>query len=293
MTEHVLAAFYQALGHRVWTRFGVLWIDVGRFTLITAPANVAITVSRKEIQQLLCESGRLAAVFASTSDVGVECLNFWVRDKAYSLKSLQAKFRANVVRNSHRFMVRQMPWGELQERGLAVHRSTMERRGLRSHPSTSAAGWSGICAAGEKTAGLEVTGCFLGEVLTGFMVSWTHRNVCYSLSLYDDRSHSNLKASNVLAYNYTSQMISRPGIVSVSMGRDWWPPVESKSRFKRHAGYGEEKLSLAVILHPRWSAILESSFTRNVLRKLDNLTGHRIPFLRNLQLLDSAAATRL
>ena len=293
MTEHALAPFYQALGHRVWTRFGALWIDVGRFTLITAPANAVVTVSRNDVQELLRESGRLAAVFPTAQDVGVECLNHWVRDRNYSLKSLQSKFRANVVRNHEKFQVRRMEWGELRDCGPSVYRSTMERRGVAAHSSTSEKGWSEICAAGERTPGLEVTGCFLGDVLTGFMVSWTQQDLCYSLSLFGDRNYSDLRAANVLVYNYTQQMMNRPGIVSVSMGRDWWPPVESKSRFKRHAGYAEERLFLGVILHPRWSGILESTLTRNALRVLDRLTGGQIAFLRNVQLLDSAAATRM
>ena len=293
MTEHILAPFYQALGHKVWTRLGALWIDAGRFSLITVPANEPLEVRRQEIQQLLCESGRLAAVFATAAGIGVECRNFWVRDRDYSLMSLQSKFRANVVRNHHLFLVRKVPWGELQERGLATYRSTMQRRGVRSHPGTSVAGWTKICEAGQKTAGLDVTGCFLGEVLTGFVVSWTHLNACYALHLYDDRSYSNFRASNVLVYNYTREMIRRPEISGVSMGRDWWPPVESISRFKRHAGYDEERISLAVILHPRWSGILESSVIRTWLRIIDGLAGSRIQFLHNLQLLDAAAATRL
>ena len=293
MTAHVLAPFYQALGHRVWTRFGALWIDVGRFTLITAPADAVVTVCRDDVQQLLRETGRLAAVFPLAYDVGVACVNHCVRDKNYSLKSLQSKFRANVVRNHKHFEVRQIAWGELRDCGLSVYRLTMERHGVASNPSVSEERGSEICAAGEKTPGLEVTACFQGQVLTGFLISWTQGETCYSLSLFGDRSYSELRAANVLVYNYPSQMISRPGNESVSMGRDWWPPVESKSRFKRHAGYAEERLFLGVILHPRWSGILESTLTRNALRMLDRLTGGRIAFLRNVQLLDSAAATRM
>lgn len=293
MSVHILEPFFRGLGHQVVSRHGVLWIDVGRFTLITVPSSQRLSVSREEIQQLLSDTGRLVAVFACTGGVGVPCTDFWVRDTNYSLHSLQDKFRANVIRNEHRFDVRRLPWDELRQRGLSINRQTMERRGVSVHPSLTASGWSEICAQGERTAGLEATGCFLGDELTGFLISWISEGVCYVFLWHSERRFSAWKASNVLLYRFTAQMLSRPDVQSISMGRGFLPPHESLDRFKRHAGYVDETLELAVILHRRFEGILSAPWTRRILNAIDWSAGGRLGLSGDLQILEAAVATTL
>ena len=100
-------------------------------------------------------------------------------------------------------------------------------------------------------------------------------------------------AAHVLAYGFTWLMISRPEIRCVTLGRGWFPPEESVSQFKRHAGYVEEPLRLGVVLNPRWATVLSHRYSRSLFRGIEVLTGSRLNLKRDAVLLDAAAATRL
>ena len=291
--EHVLAEVFRGFGHQVWSRCGTLWIDAGRFSLVTIPCNEPVTACKAEIQQLLQDSGRLIAVFATPTQTGVPSSHFWVRDRAYSLASLQRQFRQHIKHYGHLCHVRTVPWEEIQQSGLKVNQDTMNRRGLNMSLCTTAEGWSKICANAALVPGLEATGCFLDDQLTGFLVSWTHNGVCNGLILHRDSQYQSLGAANILAYQFTHEMINRPDVQSVTMGRGWFPPEETIDRFKRHAGYVEEPLQLAVVLHPRWEKVLGSSFILRILKSLDGLSGRRFNISSDVQVLEAAAVTRL
>ena len=111
--------------------------------------------------------------------------------------------------------------------------------------------------------------------------------------LHRDSKYNYLGAGNSLVYGFTRQMIQRPEINSVSMGRGWFPIVESLDRFRRHAGYVDETLRLGVVLHPRWEKILGSRITHTVLKKLTVWTGGRLNLKNDLEVLQAAAITQL
>ncbi len=291
--DHPLAPFYRAFGHNVWSRHGVIWTDAGRFSLITVPCNQKLTLTKKEIQDLLRVSGRMIAVFPTTENTGVTVTNFWVRDKGYSLSFLQRQFRQHVIKNEKTCDVRLISWEELSQIGLNINRNTMERRGLKMHKCIQPENWKHICSVADTIKELEVFGCFYNGELTSYLVSWCFNNICQGIMLHRDSKYNYLGVGNSLVYGFTSQMIHRPEINSISMGRGWFPKFESLNRFKRHAGYVDETLRLAVVLHPRWETILGSNLTHNVMEQITAWTRGRLNLKDDLELLQAAAMTQL
>ena len=291
-TEHPLAPFFRALGHRTWSRLGALWIDAGRFTLVTIPCNVVVTATRAEIVELLRDTGRIVAVFVHAGGTGVASSDFWVRDKSYSMASLQRQFRQHVNRHGHRCEVRIVSWAELRSCGLKVNQDTMDRRGLRMNRCTTPEGWADICLVAADIPRLEATGCFIDGTLTGFIVSWTVGGVCQGLLMHRDSQYQSMGAANSLVFGFTRLMLKRPENHDVTLGRGWFPAEESIDRFKRHAGYDEEPLQLAVLLNPRWAGVLGSPVTKTLLRCVDAITAHRSSLSSDLQVLDAASHTR-
>jgi len=291
--DHPLAPFYRALGHKVWSCHSVIWADAGRFSLMSIPCNQKLTLTKKEIQDLLRASGRMIAVFPTTEKTGITVTDFWLRDKSYSLSFLQRQFRQHVIRNEETCDVRLISWEELSHIGLSVNRNTMERRGLKMHKCVQPESWKNICAVASTIKGLEVFGCFYKGDLAGYLVSWVYDDICQGMMLHRDSKYNDIGAGNSLVYYFTNQMIHRPEINSVSMGRGWFPIVESLDRFRRHAGYVDETLRLGVVLHPRWEMVLGSRMTHHVLEKLTTWTGGRLNLENDLEVLQAAAITQL
>jgi hypothetical protein len=291
--EHPLSPFFRSLGHRTWSRLGALWIDAGRFTLVTIPCNVVVHATEADIDELLRDTGRFVAVFVNATGTGVASSDFWVRAKSYSMASLQRQFRQHVNRNGHRCQVRIVPWAELRSCGLKVNQDTMDRRGLKMNRCTTPEGWTETCRVAEGIPGLEATGCFIDGNLSGFIVSWTVEGVCQGLLLHRDSEYQSMGAANSLVFGFTRLMIQRTEVHDVTLGRGWFPAEESIDRFKRHAGYDEEPLRLAVMLNPRWAGVLGSSVTKTLLRFVDAITAHRSSLGSDLEVLDAATLTRL
>lgn len=291
-SEHPLTPFFRSLGHRTWTRLGTLWIDAGRFTLVTIPCNIVIEASKADIEALLRDTGRTVAVFVNAAGTGVASSDFWVGDKNYSLASLQRQFRQQVLRHGDRCEVRIVPWDELGECGLKVNQDTMDRRGLRMHRCTTPDGWADCCRSAAGIPGLEATGCFIEGSLTGFVVSWTTGGACQGLLMHRDSRYQPMGAGNNLVFGFTRLMMQRPEIHDVTLGRGWFPAVETIDRFKRHAGYEEKQIRLSVMLNPRWERMLSSPLTKALLRSVDAITGHRSSLGSDLQVLEAASLTR-
>ena len=140
--------------------------------------------------------------------------------------------------------------------------------------------------------GLEATGCFIDGTLTGFIVSWTVGGVCQGLLMHRDSRYQSMGAANSLVFGFTRLMLKRPENQDVTLGRGWFPAEESIDRFKRHAGYDEEPLQLAVMLNPHWAGVLASPVTKTLLRCVDAITAHRSSLGSDLQVLDAASHTR-
>lgn len=290
--EHPLAPFFRAMGHRTWSRLGSLWIDAGRFSLVTIPCNVVVTASRADVSGLLRDTGRLVAIAVVAEATGVAGGDYWVRDRAYSLRSLQRQFRQQILRRRHRLQVRPVPWGELRGSGLRVNLDTMERRGLRMQRCTTARGWSEVCEVAATIPGLEATGCFVDGILAAFLVSWIADGNCWGLIMHRDGRFRATGAANAMAFEFTRTMLARPGVAAVTLGRGWFPAEPTIDRFKRHAGYVEEPKPLAVVLHPRWERLLRSPLTHASIRAADAVTAGRLRLAEDLEVLRAADLTR-
>lgn len=291
--DHPLAGFFRALGHRTWTRFGTLWVDAGRFTTVTVLCEPPVPAPRATMAGFLRESGRTVAVFANEGGAGPTVGHFCLRDPGYSEASVQRQFRQQLRRAADQVEVRSIGWDELRVGGLAVNRSTMQRRGLGGNACTTPAGWDAICAAGSAVPGLEVTGALIDGRLSGFLVSWVRRDRCDGLLMHRDDRDAALGVPHALLFGFARAMIQRPGVQFVSMGRSWFPAVPSIDRFKRHAGFVAEPLTLGVVLHPGRARLLRYPWLHRALRGIERLSGGRIALEADVQVLEAAAVTRL
>jgi hypothetical protein len=291
--DHPLTDFYQALGHQTHSAFGVLWIDVGRFSLTCVPCSSLIETTQEEMEDLLRRARRLAAVFPTPEPTGIAGGTLWVRDRDYSAQSLQRQFRQHVRRGEKQCVVRPIDWETLRVHGSECNLDTLDRRGVRASPIQTPAGWNRVCDAGARAEGLEAFGCFHEERLIAFLIAWTRGGLCAGLVMHRSQAAEPLRGAHLLFHEFTKHQMRREGIRGVSLGRIMLPPQHSLEQFKRHAGYQVEPIQVAAVLHPLVRGPLGNAVTRGALRRLHGLAGERLAVLDNLAVLDAAAATHL
>ena len=289
--EHPLAPFYRAWGYRTWSRLGSLWIDAGRFSVISVPCSRRVTAARGEVERFVRDAGRIAAQFPTTAATGVLRNSYWVRDRGYGPASLQRQFRRHVAVHRDRCEVRPIAWRALATRGLPILRDACARQGCPG-PTTPEA-WEECCRVAGHIPGLAAAVCTVDAEPAAFLVAWVSNRICYVLMYYRSAGFDELRPSHKLIADFTRQTIGRPDVDAVTLGRDLVPAQGAVGAFKRHAGFRSEPMSVAAVLDPRWRALLTNGATRGILGSLNGLTGHRINVLGNVELLDVAAATRL
>jgi hypothetical protein len=289
--EHPLAPFYRAWGYRTWSRLGTLWIDAGRFSVISVPCSHRVTATRSEVERFIRDTGRMAAQFPTTADTGVMRNSYWVRDRGYGPASLQQQFRRHVAVHHDRCEVCPIEWRDLATRGLPILRDACGRQG-RQGPATPEA-WEGCCLIAGRVPGLSAAVCTVDGEAAAFLVAWVSDRTCYLLMDHGSARFDEFRPSHKLIVGFTTQVMSRSDIDAVTLGRDLVPAQGAVGAFKQHAGFRSEPTSVAAVIDPRWRTLLTSRGTRGLLRGLHGLTGHRIGVLGNVELLDVAAATRL
>lgn len=292
-TNHPLSDFYHALGHQTLTAFGVLWIDVGQFSLTCVPCSTIIDVSQQELDELLWRSRRLAAVFPTSEPTGIDGGTLWVRDRAYGPQSLQRQFRQHVRRGEKLCVVRPIDWQTLRMQGLECNIDTMRRRGNSRSPIQTQAGWDRVCDAGTRVEGLEAFGCFKGDRLIAFLIAWNRDSQCAGLVMHRSAAAEESRGSHLLFHEFTKSIMQRDTMTGVSLGRVMLPPQHSLEQFKQHAGFQVEPVRIAAVLHPLVRPVLTSSLTRGLMRQLRRWAGPRSSFLDNVAVLDAAAVTQL
>lgn len=294
MTSHsaLLGSFFRLLGHAVHERDGVCWVEVGRLSLMAVPATETVAVSPGAVETVLRDTGRLAATFVSAGGTGVPAVAWWVRDPHYGLAALQRQFRQNLRHGQGVVTVRRLEWREFRDEGFAVHCQAAAARGGPAPPTTTPAGWNRLCDLLEDRAGFEATGCFVAGSLAGSIVSLTAAGLCAGMIADCAPRFAAVRPAHWLYHRFAAEMIRRPGIHGVTVGRQGIPPRATLDAFKRHAGYVPEPIRVAAVLHPAWRPALEPAVTRGLLRWTARLLGSRAGPLANVTLLDAAVATR-
>lgn len=254
--------------------------------MMAIPSTATVTAPAGAITDLLRESGRIAATFAA-DDGRVPAVAFWVRDPDYGERSVQRQFRQNLRRGAGRVEVRQLDWGEFAGLGRQVHVDVAESRGGRLPSSTEPSGWDRLCEAAAATPCLDAIGCFVDRSLAGFILACTAGGICEGLVASVSPRFGDARPAHALYHGFAAEMIRRPGVRGVTVGRSSLPRDPSLDAFKRHAGYVPEPIRTGVVLHPRWRW-LAAPAVRGGLHVARRLTGDRVGALRNVALLDAA-----
>ena len=288
---HPLEPLYTGLGHVAFTRHDTLWCSAGRFSLVTFPNNRRVVATKREVRQLLVDSGRLAAVFCPVAGDGARVKEYWLADERYGLDSLQEQFRRHVRKHAGRLETRPVGWREMATAAVGLHGDLAARWGTTAPALTDPRRWAAVCDTASGIPGLTVHGCFTEGTLAAYVVAWQEGDTLHGVMIHRDGRFDALRPVNVLLYAFSLDSIGRAGTSSINLGRSWFPPKPSLDSFKRHAGYEERETTLAVVLHPRLEHLLHGWMGRRMVASLRGILGRRPGLANDLQLLEAARLT--
>lgn len=288
-----LQHFYHRIGQSAVISEGGLWLNETRLSLMTIPGVLPLRPSRMEVQRLLRQSGKMAAVFGCGFETGRVVDSFWVRDRDYGLHSLQRQFRQQVKAAQQVCICRPVDWGEMAALALPVNRETFRRRGRGRTSMTEPDLWLKYCHAAAALPGYEVMGCFVQGELAAYMVTWVHEGVCFGLHMFWSDAYRAAHPTHALYYETVRERMVRPGIEAMTVGRQSIPAMTSVDRFKGHAGFVREPCRVGIVLHPAWSWLLANPLCVRGLRALRLRAEPHRPGLKNLEVFEVASETRL
>lgn len=290
---HPVEPFFRGLGHFAITRHDTLWYAAGRFTLVTFPNNRPVACTKREVQRLLVDCGKLVAVFCPLAGSGVRVAEHRLPAGDYGPGRMQEQFRRHVRKHASAFVSRALEWDEMATAAGPIHADTAARRGNPLPALTDHVRWKAVCATAAGIGGLEAYGCLLGDRLAAYVVSWQERDVCHGVLINRDGAFDARRVANVLLHAFSVDRTGRADIAEVNLGRGWYPPRPGLDSFKRHAGYEQRETTLAVVLHPRLEWLLASSLTHRFLRTIAWLAGGRLNVESDLQLFETARLTEI
>jgi hypothetical protein len=288
---HPLEPLLKGLGHDAFTRHDTLWCSAGRFSLITFPNNHRVACTKHDVQRLLVESGRLAAVFCPLAGTGPLVKEYRLTDAHYGLDHLQEQFRRHVRKHAGRFVTRAVAWEEMATAAAGIHADLAARRGIAMPALTDPRRWARVCDTAARIPGLTVDGCFTDGSLAAYVVVWQGPDALHGVLINRDTRFDRLRSANVLVYAFSLDRIGRAETSSINLGRGWYPPKPSLDSFKRHAGYEERETTVAVVLHPRLEKLVRGPWARRCSESLGRILGGRPGLASDLQLLDAARLT--
>lgn len=288
---HPVEPFFRGLGHFAITRHDALWYTAGRFTLVTFPNNRKVACTKRDIQRLLVDCGKLVAVFCPLAGSGVRVVEHRLPAGGYGPGRLQEQFRRHVRKHAAAFVTRPLGWDEMAAAAGPIHADTAARRGNPLPALTDRARWQAVCSDAAGIPGLEAYGCLLEDRLAAYVVSWQERDTCHGVLINRDGTFDARRVANVLLHAFSVDRTGRPDVAEVNLGRGWYPPRPSLDSFKRHAGYDEREMTLAVVLHPRLEWLLASSLTHRFLKTVARLAGGRLDLESDLRLFEAARRT--
>lgn len=290
MSLSELARFFRATGRPAEVEGGALWVAETRLSLMAVPGTRVIRPPLPGVHSVLRRTGRIAALYPSAGPTGVDVDQFVLRDRNYSMDSLQRQFRQQTRAALRECRVRPMAWAELGHLGLPANRDNLARQGKSNRFLTTPGRWAEVCDVAATVSGLEVMGCFThaGD-LAAYMITWTHERWCFGLQHCWVNVHRSLHPNHALYVVTATERMQRGDIDVFTVGRQTIPRMNRVDTFKDHAGFTRERCPVGVILHPWWRPFLSNPMVVRLLRGLRSL-GRAPGALRNVEVLEAALA---
>ena len=256
-----IVSFFESRGHRVIQTASSWWYNEYRQDRIynSFPIHRLVNPGPDEIKNIFKTVPRALALrfIGPTASRGQESF-IWVCRRPYEMTKLSPNIRSHVRRGMKRCQVRSISFEELVLLGREAHDDTLQRHAENNSQSL------GFDTELQKCSAFEAWGAFVEGRLAAYMVTlwvedWVHILLHRSVTAYL-KSYPN----NALIFSVVSELLSRPGVTTVSFGLEPLVSHDSLAHFKSGMGFLKEPVCQRVVLAKRAKLLLNPITNKSV-----------------------------
>jgi hypothetical protein len=261
MTPEAIVSFFVSRGHHVVRTASCWWYEEQRHSRLyySFPTHHMIDPSREEIAEFFSQAPRAVGVRYLESAPEDRAQSFvWIRRGPYDLDALPGKARNQTRRGMEACEVRRLSWDELIANAQKAHTDTMSRH------ENKQSGTLGFDVELARCSAYEAWGAFVGDDLAAYLVTlsiedWVHILIHRSMT-----EHLKSRPNNALVFSVVKELLSRPGVSTISYGLEPLNTNESLDHFKLAMGFNKEAVCQRVVLAPRLKFVVNSITARPI-----------------------------
>lgn len=166
----------------------------------------------------------------------------------YDPQRLSSKMRWKIRQAAKHCTVEPISLERLADEGWILQQDSMDRQGRLG--SMSQKQWQQICRAAHDLPGFEAWACLVEGELASTLLSAQVGDTCYITYHNGHRNFFRLHSNNLLMYEYSQEMLSRPGITRLFSGVHSLDAPPSLDEFKFSMGYRPCAVRQRIKIHP-------------------------------------------
>ncbi len=262
MNAEIFAEWFRRQGHKVLQTESSYWVNFGPGVYQAFPYHYLINPSDKEITDLF-KRGKVIALRYSTPLVNNQgCTSYHAiyNQVNYDISMLDQRTRQNIRKGQKNCRVEQIPVSQLAEEGEPLIKATAVRQ--KRHLNSREENWKNICSSAYDLPGFEAWGALVGNVLTGFLLTFQMEDWCYLLYQYCLSEFLPKRINNALCYIVTKNFIDRPNIRSILYSLQSLDAPCTVDEFKFRMGYIAHPVRQRIALHPKLQFFMNDTFCK-------------------------------
>ncbi len=247
-----LTEWFTRQGYRVVRTRSSAWIEVIPKIYQAFPYHWLVQPDPSEVDYLWNEVGAAAIRFSAPLSAELGKLSyhvvFPVDSETFNLETIRKKPRYDIRKGMKNFVIGAVPIEKFRKDGWSVRLETLERQ--KRVGAESLGWWEKMSTSAEGLSGFEAWAAYSGDEMAASALVLVCEDHCY---IYYQQSRSNylrLGVNNALAYEITSEMLSRPEINKVFYGLQSLDARPSVDQFKFRMGFQARPVKQVVQFHP-------------------------------------------
>jgi len=237
-------------GHAVIYTRSSCWHSPARGIFQSFPYHQLISPSDDELSGIFRRGRVIALRYSAPLSAPAGKLSYHVicARRRYEFDQISRQARQNVRKGLDYAVIEPVPFSRLAREGWALRVETLARQGRLK--AENEAWWKRLCLSAEGLPGFEAWGAFRKGDLIAALIAFQAGDcilMAYQQSL---TAHLRFGVNNALAFAFTRNALSRPGIGRLFYGLESLDASWDVDEFKLRMGYDLLSVRQRVVFHP-------------------------------------------
>jgi hypothetical protein len=253
------AQWIERQGRNVYRSESTYWHEQGPKVLQAFPYHQVISPSDEEINGFLLRTKTVGLRYSTPLQARIGKVSYHVvyEKENMDFLSLPKKVRNDVRAGLNHVRVEPIPFSRLATDGWPLTVQTMQRQGR--HGAETKESWERLCASAENLPGFEAWGAIHDQELVAAILVFSMEDTASILYQRSATAHMKYGINNALAYTFTNEALSRPGITRIFYGLHSLDAPASVDEFKFRMGYIARPVRQRVVFNPLVSPLFSNA----------------------------------